>query len=114
MSKPQYIIQKFRIERFKDKAFSDLLKEDDNSKVYSKSCLCTICARRPDFITHATTKKYKSTTNAILIHANRIKFATPCTKTVQTEASLCLFVSEHCSVLSIDYLGELCKEKFPE
>lgn len=47
------------MEWLKDKAFSNWLKEvpDDNSKAYSKSCLCTIRARRPDFITHATTKK---------------------------------------------------------
>lgn len=58
-------------------------------------------------------KKHKSITNSIPTHANIIKFVTPCTKTAQTEASLSLFISEHCSVLSIDHLGELCKEKFP-
>lgn len=74
---------------------------------------CTIHARRPDFITHATTKKYKSTTNAILTYANWIKFITPCTKTAQIETSLSLFISAHCSILFIDHLGDQCKEKFP-
>lgn len=67
----------------KDKTFCDWLKEvpDDNSKAYCKSLLCTIREWRPDLITHATIKKNKSTTNANLIHANRIKFVTPFTKT---------------------------------
>ncbi|XP_050062963.1 uncharacterized protein LOC126552316 [Aphis gossypii] len=114
MGKPQYI-QKFRMEWLKDKAFADWLKKvpEDDSKAFCKSCLCSIRARRPDLVTHAATKKHKSATNAIQTHANRIKVVTPCTKTAQTEASLSLFISAHCSVLSIDHLGELCKEKFP-
>lgn len=112
MGKPQYN-QAF--EWLKDKQFADWLSEyeGDSLKAFCKVCCCQIRAKRADLINHRNTKKHEAASGAIRLHApGSLKLIKPNNKINHAEAAIALFVSAHCSILSSDHLGELCKLQF--
>ncbi|XP_015377532.1 PREDICTED: uncharacterized protein LOC107171790 [Diuraphis noxia] len=114
MGKPQYN-QAFWSEWLKDKLFLDWLSEyeGDPLKAFCKVCCCQIRAKRADLINHRNTKKHETASGAIRLHApGSIKLIKLNNKTNHAEAAIALFVSAHCSILSSDHLGELCKLQF--
>jgi len=36
------------------------------------------------------------------------------TKTAEAEGATCMFIAAHCSIVSCDYLGELCQANFKD
>lgn len=114
MGKPQYN-QKFRSEWLKEKQFSDWLSEfnGDSSKAFCKVCRCQVRAKHADLINHSKTQKHTASIGTIKIHptGSLLKFKTNY-KTNHAETAIVLFVSAHCSILSSDHLGELCKQQF--
>lgn len=114
MGKPQYF-QKFRKIWLQEKSFKEWLQEyeQDPTKAFCKTCCVTIRAKRFDLVSHGESQKHKSSVSAIKIHQqNSIKFKPISLETNRSEAALSLFVSNHCAILPIDHLGELCNTHF--
>jgi len=66
-------------------------------------------------VNHGESQKHKSSVGSINIHQqNSIKFKPINLETNRSEAALSLFVSNHCAILPIDHLGELCNTHFPD
>jgi len=88
--------------------------EGDSLKSFCKVCCCQIRAKRADLINHRNTKKHEAASGAIRLHEpGSINLIKPNNKTINhAEAAIALFVSAHCSILSSDHLGELCKLQF--
>lgn len=114
MGKVQYL-QKFRDEWLNDKMFKDwLLKlESDSSKGRCRFCKCEVNAKRFDLIQYVKTKKHTisskdfSTSRAMASYVRP-----PSIKSSSAEGTLCLYIAVHCSILSCDHLGVLCKTQF--
>lgn len=115
MPKVQYP-QKFRDEWLNEKCFKDwLLKiENDLSKGRCRFCKCEVKAKRFDLVQHIKTKKHIISTNDFSTSRSITNYARPPTRTKSSnaEGTLCLYIAAHCSILSCDHLGVLCKTQF--
>lgn len=102
MGKPQYQ-QTFRPIWLKDALFKDWLQE-------VKSILhILLYIHSSEKKLSVKSQKHKSSVGAINIHhRGSIKFKPISLKTNRVEATLALFVSNHCAILPIDHLSELC------
>jgi len=116
MGKPQ-CAQKFCTEWLKEKIFYDWLQENKNDpeKAYCKICLSEIRAKKADLISHSNTAKHLNSLKVVRTHPQgSINFKPIYLKSHHTQAAMALFVSTHSAILSIDHLGELCTNYFPE
>jgi len=116
MGKPQYA-QKFRSEWLREKIFFDWLQEmkNDPEKAFCKICCTQIRARKADLINHSNTAKHLNSIKVVRIHPQgSINFKPISLKSHHTQAAMALFVSTHSAILSMDHLGELCNNYFPE
>lgn len=114
MGKTQYS-QKFRDDWLNEKCFKDwLLKlETDFSKGKCRFCKCEVNAKRFDLLQHVKTKKHTVSSKDFSTSRLISKYArTSSTKTSNAEGTLCLYIAAHCSILSADHLGVLCKTIF--
>ncbi len=113
MGKVQYP-QKFKDDWLKDSIFKDwLVKNDDTSKGRCRFCKCDVNAKRFDLIQHAKTKKHIISSKDFSLSRTISNYVKPTSvKTACAEGKLCLYIAAHCSILSCDHLGVLCKSQF--
>ncbi|KAF0749375.1 Uncharacterized protein FWK35_00016539, partial [Aphis craccivora] len=87
--------------------------EGDETKAKCKYCKCDIIAKNYDLTKHLTTKKHRSASSAFSTSRQLSKFIKPePSKSNSAEGSLSLFIAAHTSILSLNHLGELCKNIF--
>ncbi|KAF0749377.1 Uncharacterized protein FWK35_00016540, partial [Aphis craccivora] len=87
--------------------------EGDETKARYKYCKCDIIAKNYDLTKHLTTKKHRSASSTFSTSRQLSKFIKPePSKSNSAEGSLSLFIAAHTSILSVNHLGELCKNIF--
>lgn len=70
-------------------------------------------AKRFDLVQHVNTKKHQISKNDFSTSRAITSFVRPTsTKTSNAEGTICLYIAAHCSILSCDHLGLLCKTQF--
>lgn len=108
--------QKFRDEWLRDNIFKDwLVKVDDSTKGRCRFCKCDVNAKRFDLIQHTKTKKHVVSSKDFSLSRTITNYVRPMsTKTACAEGTLCLYIAAHCSILSCDHLGVLCKSQFSD
>eukprot|EP00102_Acyrthosiphon_pisum_P022258 XP_016659468.1 PREDICTED: uncharacterized protein LOC107883625 [Acyrthosiphon pisum] len=113
MGKVQYP-QKFKDDWLHDSHFKDwLVKNDDTSTGRCRFCKCDVNAKRFDLIQHAKTKKHTISSKDFSLSRTISNYVKPTSvKTACAEGTLCLYIAAHCSILSCDHLGVLCKSQF--
>jgi len=113
MRKVQYP-QKFKDDWLHDSLFKDwLVKNDDTSTGKCRFCKCDVNAKRFDLIQHAKTKKHTISSKDFSLSRTISNYVKPTSvKTACAEGTLCLYIAAHCSILSCDHLGVLCKSQF--
>lgn len=89
--------------------------QGNDFKAMCRYCQTEFYAKTSDIKKHADTKKHKLKSNiksaqrtlsVQKIDDNRLS--------TKAEASLALFIAEHCSVLTVEHLAELCKKIFSD
>lgn len=116
MGKTQYA-QKFRDEWLTNPSFKVwLLKIDNNnSKCRCRFCKTEINSKHFDLVQHAKSKKHQEASKAFSTSRSITSFVQQSSlKTSAAEGALSLFIAAHCSILTCDHLGELCKTQFNE
>lgn len=116
MGKTQYP-QKFRDEWLMESSFKSwLLKiENNTTKCRCRFCKTEINAKHFDLVQHAKSKKHQEASRAFSTSRSMTSFVQQNSlKTAAAEGALALFISVHCSILSCDHLGTLCKKQFQE
>ena len=88
----------------------------DPARAFCTYCKTQIYAKLTDIKKHANTKKHKVKSNPFINkQQTKIPFKKGLNKSTSlTEATLSLFIAEHCSILSADHLSELCKKQFSD
>lgn len=116
-SKIKKYSQHFRVQWLTDSRFKDwLLKVDgDDTKCFCKYCKCTIAAKLSDLERHKKTLKHKKAEEPFSSQRQpKLQFVKPSESVHETEAGLCLFIAEHCSLRVVDHLSALCKHHFSD
>ncbi|CAI6357819.1 unnamed protein product [Macrosiphum euphorbiae] len=111
MGKTQYT-QKFREEWLTDALFKDWLVkiELDRNKARCRFCKTEVVAKRYDLLQHTKTKKHIEASNGFATSRSVANYTKPPSlKTSDAEGTLALFTAVHCSILTCDHLGVLCK-----
>ena len=89
--------------------------ETDNTKAYYVYCKSELYAKNSDLIKHSETLKHK--TRAVPFTSQKqqkIQFKKENVNSRIAEGHLALFIAEHCSLMTIDHLSELCSKFFPD
>lgn len=113
---PKYS-QHYRSEWEKMTDFKEWLQpvKNDTTKAYCKYCKCDIMAKLYCLKQHISSTKHKKAIEPMKSQST-IKF--PIQKkdlnTQKAESSLALFVCEHCAIMAIDHLSEVCKHRFSD
>ncbi|CAG5047081.1 unnamed protein product [Parnassius apollo] len=111
---PKYS-QHYRADWEKMADFKEWLQpvENDTSKAYCKYCKCEMIAKLSVLRLHISSAKHRK---AIEPMKSQKKINFPKVKkdlnTQKAESSLALFVCEHCAIMAVDHLSELCKYRF--
>lgn len=89
--------------------------DNDTTKAFCKYCKCEIIAKLYSLKQHIASSKHKKTTEP---RKSQKKIHFPKKNvdlsTEKAECCLALFVYEHCAIMAIDHLSELCKHCFGE
>lgn len=89
----------------------------DPFKAFCKFCKCSIEAKKASIEKHTTSAKHVACVPSKGLHQRTISDAMPCvmaSPVQQAEATLALFVAEHCAMNTMDHLGEACKWIFQD
>lgn len=88
---------------------------EDKGKAYCRYCKISLKAKLFDLKHHGGTQKHKSAAQPFSDRRQRqIQFPklSDTLARKQAQASICLFIAEHCAILAVDHLGQLCKTRF--
>ncbi|KYN09966.1 hypothetical protein ALC57_17904 [Trachymyrmex cornetzi] len=113
MRKTKVYQQKFYSEWKTHPKLKDWIREEltNKTQAYCVYCKCNIQSKLSDLLSHAETKKHKSSCGPYR-QIHKLPFKPSSFKTQEQESALALYISQHSAIAPIDHLSTLCKNKF--